>query len=172
MYCLLTIFARRRGVWPSRKHSSRRRAGARPPRIRAFMPRELRQRQVHSTLDALNSYCRVTATPCSAQMKVGRDRHGFRNWTAPNPIREWLYLSHNWPSYQGGSLHTSKDYLRGSHPRQVIPQRNSQTTWHSVKDSIRQRNKFTSKFWLSLQQTLGTKHRLPPPVRWTDIKSQ
>jgi hypothetical protein len=47
MYCLLPVFARRRGVRPSGKHRSGRRAGARPPGNRAFVPRELQRRQVH-----------------------------------------------------------------------------------------------------------------------------
>jgi hypothetical protein len=52
MYCLLPIFARRRGIRPSENRSSGRRAGARPLGNRSFVPRELRRRQVHSSLDA------------------------------------------------------------------------------------------------------------------------
>jgi hypothetical protein len=52
MYCLLPVFARRRGIRPSGNRSSGRRAGARPPGNRSFVSRKLRRRQVHSSLDA------------------------------------------------------------------------------------------------------------------------
>jgi transposase InsO family protein len=70
-------------------------------------------------------------------MEVGGNRHGFCNRTTLDAKREQLYLGNNRPSYQGSPLHPSENYLR-----KIVSDRGTQ---------------FTSKFWMSLQQAMGTK---------------
>jgi transposase InsO family protein len=87
-------------------------------------------------------------------MEVGRNRHGFCNRTAPDPKRERLYLGDNRPSYQGSPFHPSENYLRRSHPCPNISVRLHGIPRKIVSDRGTQ---FTSKFWMSLQQAMGTK---------------
>jgi hypothetical protein len=90
-------------------------------------------------------------------MEVGRNRHGFRNRTASDPTRERFYLGYNRPSYQGSSFIPVKITFGGATlariylkeivrlhgiPRKIVSDRGTQ---------------FTSKFWMSLQQAMGTK---------------
>jgi hypothetical protein len=109
-------------------------------------------------------------------MEVGRNRHGFRNWTASDPKRERFYLGYNLPSYQSSSLHSSKNYLQRSHPCPDISQINSQTPWHSMKDSVRQGNTVHLKILDESSASYGhqarLQHRLSPLVRWTNRKGQ
>jgi transposase InsO family protein len=87
-------------------------------------------------------------------MEVGRNRHGFRNRTASDPKRARFYLgrltkvAHSIPvktTIRGATL--AQIYLKEiirlhGIPRKIVSDRGTQ---------------FTSKFWISLQQAMGTK---------------